>query len=132
MIVLTLIMIPIIYIIQLFFYNDDSIIFEIVFSTTYFSYYFFFELIYGATPGKFLTKTIVVDKKGDKPHWGYLIVRTLVRMVPIEVVSFLFGPVGLHDLISKTMVVTRSGKEVIQSSPNDLPPSQVASNLKDL
>ena len=106
----TIIIIVIIFIFTYIYPNildEDSILFEIVFATTFFSYYFFFELIYGATPGKFLTKTLVVDKNGDKPRWGYLIIRTLIRMVPIEAITFLFGSIGLHDLLSRTNVVTR-------------------------
>lgn len=86
--------------------DDDSIAFEILFSITFFCYYFVFEWRFGKTPGKFLTKTIVVDKQGNRPSWISLFFRTLIRMVPIEAFSFLFGNFGLHDLLSKTIVIS--------------------------
>lgn len=85
--------------------NDhNSPAFNILFSVIYFSYYFFLELFFGRTIGKILTKTTVVDRLGNRPKVLNLIVRTVTRFLPIEVVTFLFGS-GLHDIISRTSVV---------------------------
>ena len=85
--------------------DNNSPAFNILFFIVFFSYYFFFEFFLGKTIGKMLTKTTVVDRNGNKPTALRLIIRTLVRMVPFEWFSFLFGNYGLHDLISKTTVV---------------------------
>jgi uncharacterized RDD family membrane protein YckC len=85
--------------------DEGSLIFEIVYFVSFFSYYFFFEAFTGRTVGKFLTKSIVVTRNGGKPKSINIAVRTLVRLVPIEGLTFLFGTFGLHDLISKTTVV---------------------------
>ena len=52
-----------------------------------------------------ITKTKVVDKNGNKPTIGRLILRTLIRLIPIDLFTFLLGNLGLHDLISKTTVI---------------------------
>jgi uncharacterized RDD family membrane protein YckC len=87
--------------------DDNSLAFEIVFSGTIFCYYFFLELLLGQTVGKMLTKTIVVDKNGNKPKTLRLIIRTLVRFIPFEWFTFLFANFGLHDFLSKTTVIKR-------------------------
>jgi len=86
--------------------NDDSLFFEFVYFGTFISYYFFFEAFTGKTVGKILTKTIVVNRKGNKPSPVNIFIRTLIRLIPIEGISFLFGNSGLHDLISKTIVIS--------------------------
>src|SRR5687767_14659041 len=59
--------------------NNNSPAFDIVFSIIFFSYYFFFEFFGGRTVGKILTKTIVVDRYGNKPNVLKLVLRTLIR-----------------------------------------------------
>jgi uncharacterized RDD family membrane protein YckC len=85
--------------------SPDSIAFEILYLLCFAFYYFFFELVFQKTPGKFLTKTRVVDNHGNNPSAARLALRTLIRFVPFEVLSFLFGTTGLHDVLSKTKVV---------------------------
>jgi uncharacterized RDD family membrane protein YckC len=69
-------------------------------------YYVFFESIFGATPGKMITKTRVVAIGGGKPSMGQIIGRTLSRFVPFEVFSFLGSlGTGWHDRWSGTRVV---------------------------
>src|SRR6185436_13626318 len=51
-------------------------------------YYLFFEGIFGATPGKMITKTRVVRLDGGKPSFGQIVGRTLSRFVPFEPFSF--------------------------------------------
>lgn len=92
-----------------FFYpeiNDShSLAFEVLASTIFFCYYFFLEYTIGRTLGKMLTKTIVVDKNGNKPKTFNVFARSLVRLVPMEGITFLFGHLGFHDLIPGTRVV---------------------------
>ncbi|MCA9249173.1 MAG: RDD family protein [Planctomycetales bacterium] len=67
------------------------------------------EAIFGRTLGKLITGTKVVDVQGRSPTFGQVIGRTLARMIPFEAFSFFGGkgyPVGWHDSLSKTRVVT--------------------------
>ena len=99
--------------------DDDSPAASILFSTTYFSYYFFLELLTGKTIGKILTKTIVVDRNGKRPKAARIIIRTLMRMFPIEILSFVFGNFGFHDVISRTTVIKNIKPEVAKSKISD-------------
>lgn len=69
--------------------------------------YAFCEFVWQKTPGKFLTKTIVIDEYGNKPAAQTIILRSLCRLVPFEPFSC-FGDHshGWHDRWSKTWVVT--------------------------
>lgn len=91
--------------------EDYIIAFSIYPAVAYVGYHFFFEYVLGKTPGKFLTRTKVVDERGNKPLVGRLLIRTVLRLVPYDTVSFLFGFIGLHDSISKTFVVEDRDKE---------------------
>jgi len=78
----------------------------LVFLAGAFAYYFVFEYRLGKTPGKFLTRTRVVSSEGGKPSRRAILVRTAVRFIPFEWVSFVQkNPVGWHDSLSGTMVV---------------------------
>ena len=85
------------------FIANDSYLFGIL---VYLAFYIFFEGIWQRTPGKYVTKTKVVDKDGQKPDFANIIGRSLCRCIPFEPFSF-FGnyPTGWHDTISKTFVV---------------------------
>jgi uncharacterized RDD family membrane protein YckC len=71
--------------------------------------YAFCEFKWQKTPGKFLTRTIVIDEYGNKPDLRTLILRSLLRLVPFEIFSC-FGDYshGWHDSWSKTWVVTEA------------------------
>lgn len=73
-------------------------------------YYIIFEYFWGKTPGKFLTKTRVVNAAGKQPGFWNIVGRSLCRFIPFEPFSFLSGarPLGWHDSISKTYVVEDS------------------------
>ena len=68
-------------------------------------YYLFFEGIWQRTPGKWITKTKVVMQDGSKPDFKHILGRSFARIIPFEPFSFLAGPVGWHDSLSKTLVV---------------------------
>ncbi len=71
-------------------------------------YYLLFEGVFGRTLGKLITKTIVVDSTSfRKASFGKILGRTFSRLIPLDVLSFLFSiipgwhPRGWHDSISK-------------------------------
>lgn len=71
-------------------------------------YYNFFEIITSRTIGKFCTNTIVVDENGDRATYEAVMIRSLIRIIPLYWISFLLFPTrGLHDVISKTYVVNK-------------------------
>ncbi|WP_338841443.1 RDD family protein [Flavobacterium ginsenosidimutans] len=74
--------------------------------------YLFLESFFGATMGKFATGIIVVTENGTKPNFGRIFIRTLCRLIPFDVFSFL-GKSGMfwHDSFSKTYVVDKRGLE---------------------
>ncbi len=77
--------------------------------------YGFCEYIWQRTPGKYLTKTIVIDEYGNKPDLRTIILRSLIRIVPFEPFSC-FGKHsrGWHDRWSNTWVVTENELAEIQ------------------
>ena len=69
-------------------------------------YYSSLESLTGRTLAKFITKTKVITKKGEKPNFGTILIRSLCRFVPFEALSFLGAEcTGWHDRWSKTIVV---------------------------
>jgi len=85
--------------------DPDSPLLGIYYLMLLFGYYFLFEYFLGKTPGKFLTKTRVVDMDGEWPGAKKLLIRNLCRLIPFDNFSFLFGAFGWHDSLSGTMVV---------------------------
>jgi uncharacterized RDD family membrane protein YckC len=69
-------------------------------------YYSVLEASTGKTIAKFITKTKVVNEKGEKPDFGTILLRSLCRFIPFEPFSF-FGSdnSGWHDKLSKTRVI---------------------------
>lgn len=73
------------------------------------SYYIFFEGLFGWTPAKLITRTKVIGKSGTKPNLNEVIGRTLLRLVPFEIFSYMGkSALGWHDRWSGTMVVPTS------------------------
>lgn len=69
-------------------------------------YYGLSESLLLRTPAKFITNTMVLNRDGSEPGNGRIFVRTLCRLIPLEFITFLGArPVGLHDGLSKTVVV---------------------------
>ncbi|MBS1622665.1 MAG: RDD family protein [Bacteroidetes bacterium] len=68
-----------------------------------FLYYIIMESIWGLTPGKCLTGSVVRDDNGHKASVGKLMSRTLSRFIPFDNFSF-FGWRGWHDRVSDTWV----------------------------
>lgn len=85
---------------------DFSFDINIVLTINFIFYYLIFEGINGRTMGKYLTQTKVISKNGAKPKFTQIIVRTLVRILFIEVLSYIAKrPNGWHDRASNTEVV---------------------------
>jgi uncharacterized RDD family membrane protein YckC len=74
-------------------------------TVTFFGYYIILEYKYQKTVGKFLTKTKVVMKDGSSPELGDIVRRTFCRIIPFDLISFLFTKNGFHDYLSNTTVI---------------------------
>lgn len=79
-------------------------------------YYNLFEIFTSRTIGKFCTNTIVVNENGDKADYEAIMIRSLIRIIPLYWLSFIVFPTrGLHDMISKTYVVNKKELEESKS-----------------
>ncbi|CAN5586290.1 hypothetical protein BH09BAC4_BH09BAC4_44600 [soil metagenome] len=86
--------------------RSANLLINMLFFALFLTYYIAFETWLGRTPGKMITKTKVVDRAGRKPVLVSIFWRNLARFMPFEAFSFLREkPIGIHDRISKTMVV---------------------------
>lgn len=73
-----------------------------------FFYYFIMEFYLSRTFGKYFTKTLVVKLNGSKPNLKSILIRTLVRFIPVEFFSFLNNNSrGWHDTLSVSYVVNK-------------------------
>jgi uncharacterized RDD family membrane protein YckC len=78
--------------------------------------YIFFEYKWQKSPGKFLTKTIVIDEYSNKPTLRQIVLRSIIRTIPFDPLSFLGDRSrGWHDKWSDTFVVTQKELEVLRS-----------------
>ena len=68
-----------------------------------FVYYLVFEGIFGTTPAKIITNTLVVNNEGKKANFSSIFKRTLIRFIPLESLSFI--TYGWHDTWSDTNVL---------------------------
>ena len=74
--------------------------------------YLVLEGLFGRSFGKLITGTIVVNKNGLKPGFYTIFIRTLCRLIPFDMVSFLSKSGRIwHDSISKTYVVNKDALE---------------------
>jgi uncharacterized RDD family membrane protein YckC len=71
----------------------------------YLGYYILMEYKFQKTVGKFITGTMVVNLKGEKPTFTEIVIRTFCRFIPFDRLSFLFLRNGIHDNFSKTVVI---------------------------
>ena len=79
--------------------------FSIVF---YFFYYFVNEYFFARTPAKWITKTKVALKNPQAQKVIALAIRTLVRLMPLDIISYLFTKNGFHDRWSNTQTVSEN------------------------
>jgi hypothetical protein len=72
-------------------------------SVYYIFYYFTFEYFLNKTPGKFITKTQVIVQN-DKNKALSILIRSIVRLIPLDIFSFLVLETGLHDKFSYSKI----------------------------
>ncbi|MEP6845085.1 MAG: RDD family protein [Panacibacter sp.] len=77
----------------------------LIFGLVLFIYYFIFELIWARTPGKWLSYTKVTDKKGLKPGFLRIFLRSIARLTVVDCFFIPFLNKTLHDYVSSTEVV---------------------------
>ena len=82
-----------------------SIEWYVVFSLLFVSYYLVLESITGRTLGKILLRTRVVTESGARPSLKVILIRTVLRHLPFEPVSFTLNGEWWHDSLSKTKVI---------------------------
>ncbi len=70
-----------------------------------FLYYLVLESINGRTPGKKLTRSVVVNKDGLRPTFFQIVFRSLIRITVVDCFFIPFLDMPLHDYLSKTYVV---------------------------
>ena len=68
--------------------------------------------MFGKTVGKYITRTKVVNAKGELPSVISIFLRTILRLIPLDLMSYLFNSVGWHDKFSSTYLV--SNKEEVE------------------
>ncbi len=86
----------------LYFYT--SILFLILFLT----YFIISEFYFQTTIGKILTNSLVIDIYGNKPTFKTILLRTLVRLIPWDIYTFIFEDRGWHDKWTNTLVVNKA------------------------
>ncbi|TCP22603.1 RDD family protein [Tenacibaculum skagerrakense] len=78
---------------------------ELMYFLIYIFYYLLLEFLNnGQTIGKLVTKTRVVNLTNEKPTFRRILWRTLLRLNPFDIMSYLVGQEG-HDSISKTKLI---------------------------
>ena len=75
-----------------------------------FLYYFISESVLGKTIGKYITRTKVVNVKGELPSVISIFLRTILRLIPLDPISYLFNSVGWHDKFSSTYLVSNNSE----------------------
>lgn len=94
------------------FREESSTELYLIFFSLHFIYYLGLESIIGRTVAKIFTGTWVVNEDGYRASFGAILLRTLCRSIPLEALSFLISPIGLHDYLSKTRVVIPVYKKI--------------------
>lgn len=85
---------------------DSTLEFTIIEIPFIIVYYLFFESLFHATPGKFITNSIVVNDSGERPRFVQILGRTFSRLIPFDAFTFFGDPSrGWHDSLPNTYVV---------------------------
>lgn len=86
--------------------NEGSSLMSLLSIVLYLFYYFIFEALGQRTVGKLVTGTKVVLEDGSKPAAGVIAIRSLCRIIPFEVFSFIAERSrGWHDSLPNTYVI---------------------------
>lgn len=78
-----------------------------IFCVVLFVYYIVSEGLFGTTLGKKASISKVVNKDGKRPDFLQIMVRSIVRLFPLDFILIPFTDRTLHDIASKTYVVER-------------------------
>lgn len=72
-------------------------------------YYSLQEYLFNSSIGKMIFKLKIVSAKTNrKPTFSQILIRSISRLIPIDIFFYLFKrPIGLHDIISKTVVIKK-------------------------
>jgi uncharacterized RDD family membrane protein YckC len=94
--------------------------------------YFICEYKWQQTPGKFLTKSVVINEYGNKPSLNEIITRSVIRLVPFEAFSCLGGKYsyGWHDRWSDTFVVKQEELVRLKALQQEQEASQMVDSVK--
>ena len=74
----------------------------------YIFYYFVNEYFFARTPAKWITKTKVFYIYPQAQKAKLIFIRTLVRLMPFDMISYLFTKNGFHDRWSNTQTVSEN------------------------
>lgn len=77
----------------------------VFFYSTVFFYYFILEAVFTRTPGKWLSMSKAVNKQGKRPALYRVLLRSLLRLIIIDMFFIPFFGRTLHDQLSGTIVV---------------------------
>ncbi|QES90184.1 RDD family protein [Rhizosphaericola mali] len=78
-----------------------------IFSAVLVVYYVLGEGIFGKSLGKKMTYTIIVKKDGGAASFGQILIRSLVRLIPIDFMFIPFTDRTLHDILSNTYIIEK-------------------------
>ena len=85
---------------------DDPIGFWLLNVLTFIYYYTISEATTGRTIGKLMAGTQIIQKDGSELDTNMALIRTLLRLIPVDPFTFLLGRrTGLHDAVSGTIVI---------------------------
>jgi uncharacterized RDD family membrane protein YckC len=77
--------------------------------------YLLMEHFFQVTVGKLLTQSIVVDEYGNKPNFQTILLRSVIRVIPFDSLTFLGDEArGWHDRLSNTYVISKKELEIIK------------------
>ncbi len=94
------------------FRDEESIFIYLMDYSIVLFYYLFWELSTGRTLAKYFTRTKVTTYTGEKPSAKSLLVRSLLRFIPFDPITFLISSSdGFHDRFSKTKVIRSNIKK---------------------
>jgi hypothetical protein len=79
----------------------------------YIFYFFVFEYVFGRTIGQLLTNACVVDQRNRKPDVNTLMLRTILRLNPLDVFTFFsLRKEGWHDRFSGTKTISSKNRKM--------------------
>jgi uncharacterized RDD family membrane protein YckC len=85
--------------------QSDSVLISLVPWVGYLGHFIVGEFFFQKTIGKVLTRSLVVNEYGEAPGFKAVLLRTLIRMLPLEPFSCLGSERGWHDRWTNTYVI---------------------------